>query len=77
MSASKKYSYRTVQDNSGWSVEIIRRASSKKSVMSTTQDGFATETEAREWGEKEVVIFLKNLNLNEQNKRIAKQRQQF
>ena len=45
--------------------------------MSTTQDGFATETEAREWGEKEVVIFLKNLNLNEQNKRIAKQRQQF
>jgi len=71
MSQSKKYQYRMMQVDNGWAVEILRRASSKKTVVSKRQDGFATEPEAQEWGEKEVKLFLQKYNLNEQNKRRA------
>lgn len=76
MTESKKYSYRVVQGDTGWAVDIIRRASSKKTIVSKTQGGFKTEAEAQDWGQEQVKEFLKKLNLNEQNKRRAKQSKQ-
>ncbi len=69
MPKSRKYDVQVTENDSGWKAEIVRRASAKKSVVSKTQDGFATETEARAWAEKELVTFLE---LNERNKRKRK-----
>lgn len=66
MPKSRKYDIRVTQTEAGWTGEIIRRASAKKSVVSKTQDGFATQEEAQAWADKEMVVFLA---LNERNKR--------
>lgn len=73
MKKSKKYDYRVVPAGTAWAVEIIRRVTSKSSVVSKIQDGFATEAEAQEWGQQEAETFLKNFNLNKQKKRRAKE----
>ena len=70
---SKKYTVRIEQESSGWVGQIIRRASAKKSVVSKSQSGFTTESEAQEWGESELQSFLKSLG--ERNKRRAQQRE--
>ncbi len=72
MTQSKKYEYRVVQDNDCWAAEIIRRVTSKKTVVSKAQSGFATEAEAQEWGQSEVKSFIHNLNISEQKKRRAR-----
>lgn len=69
MTQSKKYDYLVAQDESGWTTEIIRRVTSRKSVVSKSQGDFATETEAQQWGEAEVKALLKKTNLAEQEKR--------
>ena len=61
MTKVKKYDYRVVQGNAGWKTEIIRRASSKKTVISKSQDGFATESEAQDWGQRELKSLLETL----------------
>ncbi len=61
MTTNKKYAYRVVQGKTDWVAEITRRATSKKTVVSKSQDGFATEADAKAWGEKELVSFLENL----------------
>ncbi|RLA19910.1 MAG: DUF3622 domain-containing protein [Gammaproteobacteria bacterium] len=62
-----------MQDAETWRAEITRRVSSKRSTVSKSQDGFATEAEAKKWAEEELKAFLKKLN--EQNKRRAEQRE--
>jgi len=69
MAKSKKFDYQVVQDKSGWSAKIIRKASSKKQVVSKQQDGFATEADAQAWGETELKSFLQQLE--QRNKRRA------
>lgn len=70
MAIEKKYDYRVVQDKTAWVAEITRRATSKKTVVSKKQAGFATEAEAQAWGESELKAFLQSLN--ERNKRRSK-----
>jgi hypothetical protein len=74
MSTNKKYDYRVVKGKTDWTAEIIRRVTSKKTSVSKSQGGFASEEDARAWGEKELGSFL--ANLAERNKRDAVQRQQ-
>jgi len=69
MNQSKKYDYRVTQDSTGWTTQIMRRVSSKKTIISKSQSGFASEAEAQAWGQNEVKTFLQNLNLAEQKKR--------
>ena len=71
MANSKKYDYRVVQDNTCWTAEIVRRVTSKKSVISKSQGEFKVESDAQEWGQKELKSFLQNLS--ERNKRRSKQ----
>ena len=66
MPKSRKYDILVTQTEAGWSGEIVRRASAKKSVVSKTQDGFTTEAEAQAWADAQMVVFLA---LNERNKR--------
>ena len=71
MSTNKRYNSQVRKDETSglWRAEILRRASSKRNVVSKTQDGFATEDEANKWAEAELVEFLA---LNERNKRKSK-----
>lgn len=60
MAKSKKYDYRVTTSETGWVAEIIRQVTSKKTVVSKSQDGFTTETEAKAWGQQELKIFVQN-----------------
>ncbi len=72
MAKGKKYDYRVVQDNASWTAEIVRRVSSRQSVVSKNQTGFSSEAEAAAWGETELKSFLQALS--ESNKRHARSR---
>ena len=67
MTTNKKYDYQVTQGTTDWSAKITRRVTSKKTTVSKSQDGFATEAEAKAWGEKELAAFLENLT--KRNKR--------
>jgi hypothetical protein len=71
MSTNKRYnSLVSADETSGlWRAEILRRASSKRNVVSKMQEGFATEDEANKWAEAELAQFLA---LTERNKRKSK-----
>jgi hypothetical protein len=58
MSKSKKYDFRVSQLDTGWKTEITRRMTSTKTVVSKSHDGFATEAEAKAWGEHELKGYL-------------------
>ena len=66
MSQNKKYDFQVTQGNTSWTTKIIRQVTSKRTVVSKRQDGFATESEAQEWGQNEIKSFLQNLT--ERNK---------
>lgn len=68
MSTNKRYDFRVSADETSglWRAEILRRATSKRSVVSKMQDGFATEEEASQWAESTLAEFLA---LNERNKK--------
>jgi len=77
MTTNKKYDYRIAQDGTSWTAEIIRRVTTKKTAVSKTQDGFATEAEAKAWGEKELKSFLENLaERNKRDSELHKQKKQ-
>jgi hypothetical protein len=76
MVQSKKYDYRVSKDDAGWNTQIIRRVSSKKTLVTKSQGGFSSEAEAQAWGQDEVKTFLRNLNLNEQKKRRDRKNEQ-
>ncbi len=73
MAKGKKYDYRVVQDDSGWAVEITRQITSRKTVVSKRQDGFASESDAQAWAEKELKVFVQQQS--ERNKRRDLQRE--
>lgn len=61
MSKGKRYDYRVVQHDGCWKAEITRRASAKKTVVTKSQDGFATESDAQAWAQRELKSLLENL----------------
>lgn len=73
MEKGKKYDYRVEAEEGGWKAEIIRRATSKKTVVSKSQGGFASEAEAEAWGQSELKLFM--INQNKRNKRHSERRQ--
>ncbi|NOI66557.1 DUF3622 domain-containing protein [Vibrio sp. 99-8-1] len=58
MSSSKKFSYNVVEKRSGWTAEIVRQVSSKRSVVSKREMGFESEADAIAWAEKELPSFI-------------------
>ncbi len=72
MSIRKKYDCQTSEEKDTWRADIVRRASSKKTVISKTQAGFKSEADAVEWAKKELALFLQKQNAR--NKRQAEKR---
>ncbi|MBD1575144.1 MULTISPECIES: DUF3622 domain-containing protein [Vibrio] len=56
---SNKYSFQLVEKRNGWSAEIVRQITSRRTIISKRQLGFETEAEATQWAEKELVEFQK------------------
>lgn len=74
MAKGKKFDFRVVQDGTSWTAEIVRQVTSRKTAVSKSQTGFTSESDAQEWGEKELKVFLENLV--ERNKRRNAQREE-
>lgn len=74
MAKGKKYDFRVVRGGDNWTAEIIRRKTSKESIVSKSQGGFASEHDAQEWGKQEMASFLKSLN--ERNKRRSEEQEE-
>lgn len=72
MAKVKKYDYRLLQVDASWRAEIVRRVTARKSMVSKSQDGFATEAEAQAWAEEALKLFAENLS--ERNKRRSEKR---
>ena len=67
MAKGKKYDFKVTQSDSTWIAEIIRQVTSRKTVVSKSQDGFSSEAEATEWAKAQLVEFLEQLK--QKNKR--------
>jgi hypothetical protein len=61
MTKGKKFDFRVEQDNSTWTAQIVRRKTARETIVSKSQDGFATEEEATQWAQTELKSFLENL----------------
>ena len=76
MAKGKKYDYRIVADKTNWTAEITRRKTSREVVVSKRQQGFASESDAKAWGESELKSFLQNLveknKLRSENRKVSK-----
>ncbi len=70
MTASKRYTSQVQQDSTTglWSAQITRRVTSKRTVVSKSQEGFASEADALAWAQTALQEFLA---LTERNKRKA------
>ena len=69
----KKYSSQVVEKEGAWCAEILRRVTSKKTHISKQKDDFATETEAKQWAEKELKSFyagLRQRNIQHSNQAV-------
>ncbi|MCP3907662.1 MAG: DUF3622 domain-containing protein [Oceanicoccus sp.] len=72
MSKDKKFSYQVQEEEGTWKADIIRKVSARKTTVSKTQSGFASEQEATAWADAELQAFMKQLG--ERNKRRDKKR---
>jgi len=73
MANNKKFDFQVVEKRNGWSAEIIRQVSARRTTVSKREMGFETEALAIEWAEKELAEFVKhqaerNLRKGEQRK---------
>lgn len=67
-----KFDYRLVEKSDTWTAQIVRQVTSRRTMVSKKQAGFASEEEAKAWAENELVEFSKNQA--ERNVRKAEQR---
>ena len=74
MTQGKKYTSQITQDGDSWKAEIIRQVTSRRTMVSKSQDGFASEAEAQIWAESELKMFMKKLS--EHNKRHSEVRKE-
>ncbi|ANS86159.1 DUF3622 domain-containing protein [Vibrio scophthalmi] len=72
MSKNKKFAIRVSEKRTGWTAEITRQVTSRKTVVSKREAGFESEELAQAWAEKELLGFVKNQA--ERNERKGQQR---
>jgi hypothetical protein len=72
MANGKKYDFKLTQETSTWKAEIVRQVTSKRTAVSKSQDGFATQEEAQTWAETELKTFLAAQAERNKRKKAAK-----
>jgi len=68
MTKGKKFDFCIEQTNDTWTAQIVRRKTARETIVSKSQDGFATEAAAIEWAQTELVSFLENLKKRNQRR---------
>ncbi|MDP2559778.1 DUF3622 domain-containing protein [Psychrobium sp. 1_MG-2023] len=61
MSNSKKFDINLIEDNGSWTAQITRRKTAKQTIVSKSQDGFASESDAQSWAEEQLKEFLQTI----------------
>ncbi len=59
--SQKKYEITITENDQNWTAAIVRKVSSRKTMVTKSQDGFASETEASSWADTELKALLKVL----------------
>ena len=72
MTQQKKYGLRVIEAEGSWTAEVTRRMTARKTVVTKSKTGFATEAEATAWGDETLKGIVENLMVR--NERRAKQR---
>lgn len=62
MTKAKKFECRIEQEGDTWTAQITRRKTSRETVVSKSQSGFASESEAKAWGDEALKSFLEGLH---------------
>ncbi|WP_101758104.1 DUF3622 domain-containing protein [Oceanicoccus sp. KOV_DT_Chl] len=57
--SNKKYETFITQQDSSWTAGIIRRVTTRKTTITKSQEGFASEAEAIAWADAELKVLLK------------------
>ena len=60
MSENKKFTIRLTEKRNGWSAEIIRQVTSRRTVVSKREMGFESQELAQAWADKELAGFIEN-----------------
>lgn len=60
MSKNRKFAIRVTEKRNGWTAEITRQVTSRRTVVSKRETGFESEVLANEWAEKTLVEFVEN-----------------
>ena len=72
MAKNKKYQCVVEKEGTAWLVQIVRQVTSKKTIVTKQQGGFASEQEAMVWGEEALQEFTAKQSTS--NKRHGAQR---
>ena len=54
---TQKYSLKITETEGSWSAQILRRKTARETLVTKSQEGFATESEAQAWGEQQLQAF--------------------
>ncbi|MDP2574095.1 DUF3622 domain-containing protein [Vibrio sp. vnigr-6D03] len=60
MSKNRKFAIRVTEKRNGWTAEITRQVTSRRTVVSKRETGFESEVLANEWAEKTLAEFVEN-----------------
>ncbi|WP_104401942.1 DUF3622 domain-containing protein [Vibrio penaeicida] len=60
MSKNRKFAIRVSEKRNGWTAEITRQVTSRRTVVSKRETGFESEVLANEWAEKTLAEFVQN-----------------
>ncbi len=73
MSKNPKFAIRVTEKRNGWSAEITRQVTSRKTVVSKRETGFDSEEKAQAWAEQELAGFVQNQVVRNERKAVQRQ----
>ncbi|BDU38163.1 DUF3622 domain-containing protein [Vibrio nigripulchritudo] len=60
MSKNRKFAIRVSEKRKGWTAEITRQVTSRRTMVSKRESGFESEAQAQDWAEKTLAEFVEN-----------------
>ncbi|ALG50874.1 TPA: DUF3622 domain-containing protein [Vibrio parahaemolyticus] len=73
MSKNPKFAIRVTEKRNGWSAEITRQVTSRKTMVSKRETGFDSEEKAQVWAEQELAGFIENQVVRNERKAVQRQ----
>jgi len=61
MAKNKKFDICLIEEGTTWTAQITRRVTARKTIVSKSEQGFASESEAQTWADAQLEIFVKTV----------------